>query len=50
MQKMTGPENEQGKSVEAKYGFETYKNSKTSGGWDWMVNQLTTRSTLNFDT
>lgn len=29
---MTGPENEQGKSVEAKYGFETYKNSKTSGG------------------
>lgn len=29
---MTGPENEQGKSVEAKYGFKTYKNSKTSGG------------------
>lgn len=37
---MTGPENEQGKSVEAKYGFETYKNSKTSGGWDWMVNKI----------
>lgn len=29
---MTGPENEQGKSVEAKYEFKTYKNSKTSGG------------------
>lgn len=29
---MTGPENEQGKSVEAKYGFKTYKNSKTQEG------------------